>query len=190
MKIKITLSIAGLLSGAVLGAGTLTAFAAEPTAMPLVSPAPASVSQVDINTLKQSLDILQVLLTKLSVSLEAGQVTPAQAPVINSVLANTKADLLVLQNTLAVLYPPVQNIAQPENSPASTAQIDTAPSQNPAAEAAPAASDNAQASLLSSLNSKTTVGIVLGIVLVVAVVVMLRRKSKPENQAETAEGLI
>src|SRR3989344_597394 len=189
MKTKITLGIAGLLLGLVFGAGVLTASAAEPGTVPVSG----EMKQVDAATLKNSLNTLQGLLDQLSNDIKNGRITATDAAVINVTLATTQKNLLTVNNTLALLYPPTQNFAKSEISPAPTSgaenELNTGlniePSQNVSAETAPLESNSGQASLSSFLTSKTTVGIVLVVVLVAVVVFVSRRKPKAETQTQT-----
>lgn len=178
MKTKITLSIAGLLLGLGLGAGALTAYAAEPAVVPVST----VMSQADAASLKTSLDTLRVVLDQLNSDLQSGRITAANAESVNVALASAKDDLLVLRGTLAILYPLSENYAKSEVSPAPTAQIEPELNQNIAAEAAPLGNSNGQTSLASILQSRATVGIVLVVVLVAVIVFVSRRKPKVETQ--------
>jgi len=185
MKTKITLSIAGLLSGLVFGASFLTAAAAEPAAVQ-VNSVNGTVNQVDVATLQSSLSNLKVLLNQLSNDLSNGRITATNAATVNAALASAKENLIVLNATLAVLYPPSQNLAESEVPPAPKSEIQVGPSietdQNNSAEAVTPENSNEQASLPSFLKSKTTIGVIIGIILLAAIALVLRRKPKTNAQ--------
>lgn len=182
MKTKITpkiiLGIAGLLSGLVLAGGALTAYAAEPVTQPVNT----VMNQTNMATLQNSLNTLQKLLDQLSSNLKNGQITATNAVAINVTLASTKENLLVLKSTLAILYPPSQNFAKSEISPApasgAEAGLNIEPNLNVSAGVAPLKNDSGQPSLVSFLKSKTTIDVVLGIILLAVVAFSFRKKTK------------